>query len=561
MDAIPSSEPKPSVASRPPARTLEPYRAFPIEALPAPLAEYVRQAAAALGCDPAYPALPVLAVAAGLIGYTRVLRPKRTWRIPSVLWTLVVADSGSLKSPAWCLATMYLFVMQKRLDQDYKRKLAQYVEAREKWKAAAKAAKDGEGEPPGDEPEPPVHRTLFTSDATIEAIAELIDDNPRGLVVACDELAGWLGSFTRYKGKAGGTDLPRWLSMHSAGGFAYHRRTGDPRRIVVPHAAVSIAGGIQPGILARVMAGEFMEAGLASRLLMAMPPRPAKVWTETEIDPDTDRRYQDLLDALYALEGDGDEPYVLKLSPEGKAVWVHWYNTWGQEQAAVEGELAAAFSKLEEAAARFALLHHVVTRIDRRESDLGLVEADSMEAGVTLARWFARESRRVYATLAESEDQRATRRLVEYVQSRGGHITVRALQRTNGAKYPTADHAEAALEALVAAGLASWEEPAVGTHGGQPARFLRLHPTPDTTSLDGDGDRLPTSDTTADSTGPTCDFPRESRGSVGSVGCRVKDQDTGTGRQSGNARQGGGVGRNGVVSDGHGREREPGEEG
>src|SRR5262249_42593308 len=153
-------------------------------------------------------------------------------------------------------------------------------------------------------------------DATIEAIAELIGDNPRGLLVSCDELAAWLNSFTRYKGKAGGSDLARWLSMHSAGGFAYHRKTGDRRRIVVPHAAVSIAGGIQPEILAGAIAGDFVKSGGFARILPAMPPRPLKVWTEMEIDPDTERRYHSLLEALYALDFDGDKPQVLKLSPE-----------------------------------------------------------------------------------------------------------------------------------------------------------------------------------------------------------------------------------------------------
>src|SRR5262249_31526345 len=156
--------------------------------------------------------IPCLAVAGGLIGYTRVLRLKRTWRVPAVLWTLVVAESGSLKTPAHRLATDYLFRLQKRLDEDYKRKLAEYMDAKEKWKAAQKAFEKGERTDPGEEPVDPVRPTVFTTDATIEAIAELIGDNLRGLLVICDELASWLSSFTRYKGKAGGTDLPRWLS-------------------------------------------------------------------------------------------------------------------------------------------------------------------------------------------------------------------------------------------------------------------------------------------------------------------------------------------------------------
>jgi hypothetical protein len=558
----------PRPAAKRAARLPEPYRPFPVECLPPPLAGYVRQGALALGCDPAYLALPALAVAAGLIGHTRALQLKRTWLAPSVLWTLVIADSGSLKTPAFRLATNYLFAIQSRLDREFRQELAAYAKAKDGWEAAVKAAKQDGREPSGDKPEPPVQRSVFTSDATIEAIAELIGDNPRGLVVPCDELAGWLGSFVRYKGKAGGTDLQRWLSMHSAGGFAYHRRTGDKRRIIVPHAAVSVCGGIQPGILARALGDEFLAAGLAARLLLAMPPRPAKTWTEAEIDPDTERAYQQALDGLLALDfdvKDGEKvPHVLRLTPDAKGAWVAWYGTWAREQAAAEGELAAALAKLEEAAARFALLHHVAGRVARGADDLAPVEKESIEAGATLCRWFAAEARRVYAVLAESTEDGAARRLVEFIRARGGRITARELQRSNGRKYPNAEVAETALEGLVEAGLARWQERPGAPQGGHRARVLELCPTPDTSDScpppgygagPGLSDTCPPS--VSDGTPPTPAFSRENRTSVGSVGRRTREADACAAPGPGMASAGGSVGQGKVVSDG--REARPGD--
>jgi hypothetical protein len=285
-------------------RVLEPYQPFPVEALPDPLREYVRQGAVALGCDPAYLALPVLAVAAGLIGYTRVLRLKRTWRESTVLWSLIVGESGTLKSPAYRLATDYLFPLQRRLHRQYQEDYARFLQDKEAYQEAKRRAKE-EGTNPGDPPEEPVERIVFSTDATIEALAEIIEDNPRGLLVTCDELTAWFSMFARYHtGKQGCSDLPRWLSMHSAGGFSYHRKTGDRRRIVVPHAAVSVTGGIQPGVLARALTPEFLDAGLAARLLMAMPPKRPKRWTEAEIDPEVEQAYQGTLDKLLLLDFD-----------------------------------------------------------------------------------------------------------------------------------------------------------------------------------------------------------------------------------------------------------------
>ena len=65
--------------------------------------------------------------------------------------------------------------------------------------------------------------------------------------------------------------------------------------------------------------------------------------------------------------------------------------------------------------------------------------AVGVEAGVVLARWFAAESTRIYAMLAESEEQRETRRLIEFIRSKAGMITVRQLQRSNSNKYHSPD--------------------------------------------------------------------------------------------------------------------------
>ena len=50
-------------------------------------------------------------------------------------------------------------------------------------------------------------------------------------------------------------------------------------------------------------------------------------------------------------------------------------------------------------------------------SDLRPVDRGSMEAGIILCRWFANEARRVYMLLAESAEQCATRRLVEFIRA------------------------------------------------------------------------------------------------------------------------------------------------
>ena len=77
---------------------------FPVDTLPEPLSGLVRAGSKALGCDPSYIALPLLAGLASAVGATRRIRLKSDWVEPCVLWAAIVGESGTLKSPAMSLA-------------------------------------------------------------------------------------------------------------------------------------------------------------------------------------------------------------------------------------------------------------------------------------------------------------------------------------------------------------------------------------------------------------------------------------------------------------------------
>ena len=59
---------------------------------------------------------------------------------------------------------------------------------------------------------------------TIQAVGEILRDNPRGLLLARDELDGWLQSHTQHR-QGRGTDRPLWLELHRAGNLFVDRLT------------------------------------------------------------------------------------------------------------------------------------------------------------------------------------------------------------------------------------------------------------------------------------------------------------------------------------------------
>lgn len=457
-------------------RPLPPFVSFPLGTLPPGLSDYVAASAEAIGCDPALVVCPVLATVAGCIGNSRAVLLKKGWIEPAVVWSLTVAVSGGHKSPAWDKATRPLFDEQMDLYEEYRAQVDAHKKELEAWQDEADKKKRG------DKPKAPEEPLVFiATDPTIEALAEMLEDNPRGLMLARDELDAWFQSFTRYQGKHGGSNRAQWLELHRAGTLLVNRRTGDRKRMAVRRASVSITGTIQPSVLRAALDTDALQAGLGARFLLAMPPRRRRIWTEAEVADELATRYRGLIAALLALDlGDTQKhtPHVLGLSGPAKRLWVDFYNEWGHAQYTAEGEQEAAFAKIEAYASRLMLLHHVVAHADVEADDRRSIGAASARAGIEQARWFAAEACRIYGMLCDTEEEHDARRLVEWITARGGRVTARQLQRSNSRRWPSSDLAESSLQALGDGGLGHWEDVPSADTGRPPLRRFVLHDLP-----------------------------------------------------------------------------------
>jgi hypothetical protein len=251
------------------------------------------------------------------------------------------------------------------------------------------------------------------------------------------------------------------------------RKTGATRTVHVHRASVSIVGGIQPDVLRSAIGREHMKDGLCARLLLTMPePKPVR-WSEATVSSQTEAMLDKVFERLLALEPAADEegrpaPFPIPLTPEAKKIWVEYFNRHRAEMAELEEDLAAAWSKLEAYAARFALIIHLCACTQGQANESAVDEA-AMQAGIALADWFGNEARRVYAVLAETAEERHLRELAELISRKGGQITARELAHASR-RYRSSGKAEAALEKLAEARLGSWNvEP---TSGRPKIRFV-----------------------------------------------------------------------------------------
>jgi hypothetical protein len=468
------------------------WRPFPVDVLPEPLRSFVAEGAAAIGCDAAMIALPALAVCAAVIGTTRATRLKGSWLEPPIIWSAIVSPSGTLKSPAQDYATRPLRDVQTQRLRDYEAAYGQYKRELQRYEADLKhwrsTKPDKRGEQPT-EPVPPLCVRYVVADTTIEALAPILLGNPRGILLARDELAAWLTGFNQYKAK-GGSDAASWLELHRAGTIIVDRKTGIPRTIYVPRAAVSVCGTVQPGTLRRRLTREFFEAGLPARLLLAAPPQRRKRWTDADVSPVTVQRFGELIDALLTLQHGTDErgelvPIAVQLAPDAKRLWVEFYDEFaGVQENAGDDDLCAAFAKIEGYAPRFALVFQLVRWAASPDRAEGPIDERSIAAAIRLARWFAYETERVYSMLRETDAERSARELADFIRGKGGRITARQLQQGPRAFRASVEVAEEALQALVDAGRGVWEPQPAGEQGGRPTRVFVLRP-------DGNGNETP----------------------------------------------------------------------
>jgi hypothetical protein len=443
---------------------LPPFIPFPVDALPPVIKNMVVDGANAIGCDTALLAPHALAAAGGAIGNSFAVRLKRTWVESAVIWAATVMASGTRKTPAWRLIVNPLAKIQAQNSITYREQRETFNAELRRWKSRDKAER-------GLEPEPPERPGAFyTSDATIEAISRILGHKCHGLLVGSDELDGWFKSFTRYKGQKGESDRSKWLQMHAANVLVVDRaKDGEDGSLAVPHAGVSICGTIQPGTLARALDADSLEAGLGARLMLTAPDERHGSWTEKDVSAELYTCYKNLLRHLLNLplaDARMRKAYILDLTPDAKKAWIKFYDEWAVVKFEAEGALKASFAKLEAYAIRLALIHHVISTVCAKVTDRVPVTLKSMEAGITMARWFAYEATRIYTMLGEDKEDNKVRILVEWIQRQGGRTTVKKLQRSNSRRYPHRDDAQAALDGLVQAGIGQWEEGSKPTKGG-----------------------------------------------------------------------------------------------
>ena len=395
---------------------------FPVEAMPERCRALIREAASAIGCPPEFVALPMLVTLGSAIGNARRLKVKGGWTEGATVYAAVIAEPGDKKSPAQNVAVEPAMTEQVRLRKLYQDKLDEHKrELREYEVDRHRARKDEEAAPPP--PQPPTMERTAVGDTTVEALARILEQNPRGVGVFRDELAAWVRSMDQYRAGGKGSDRQFWLSMWSNQPAQFDRK-GQPEPVILHRPFAGVFGSIQPDVLPDLQNNR--DDGLLERFVFAYPEPILSDWTEDEITADAAGRYANLYSRLRDLEMGTDEyvnpdPKVVNLSPDAKVVFIDAYNSHQEERRSpgFPRELRRAWPKLEGYLARFSLILALSRTATTGAAEY--VEVQDVLAAEMLLRYFKNQAYRTYTALyGESPDDVLAYDLASFLADAGG---------------------------------------------------------------------------------------------------------------------------------------------
>ena len=111
--------------------------------------------------------------------------------------------------------------MEKIQEENYQLYLAQYEEYEdrlEEYKQLQKSKKES-GAEPLPKPIEPKFSQLIVSDTTMEALAIVLEHNPRGVMAEYDELVNFMEQMDMYR-SGNGADKGKWLSIYVRKSFS-----------------------------------------------------------------------------------------------------------------------------------------------------------------------------------------------------------------------------------------------------------------------------------------------------------------------------------------------------
>jgi hypothetical protein len=314
-------------------------------------------------------AFPIISNAIG--NSVKYIESKKDYKVKPIIWGCPIAKTGKKKTPILNRLTDIVYELQ---GQHYN-KFIQQVSATQQTGTNAATS-------------PAKLTSIYTTNATIEGLLELLNKNKRGVILLKDELAGFILEFDRYHSTKGG-DKEQYLNLWNGKPIKIDNVS---KQLMIDNPFIPIIGGIQPSKAVRIFNNESFEDGLAPRFLFLVCDDHYRENGDYTWNINYSNLWNTLITDLYLNDIDS---ISLKLSDNARQLFYQYYNSLERRRPYVPDMFGVFLPKGPEYMLRFAGLLHVVEYTLSKLPIPPVISKDTLQRAADLVMFFLGQARLV----------------------------------------------------------------------------------------------------------------------------------------------------------------------
>lgn len=476
---------------------LLPVESFDLELLPDVVRPWIGDIAERMQCPLDFVGVGAMVALSAVIGRKAGIRPKRKddWLVIANLWGVVVGRPSTMKSPAFSEVLRPLNRLVAAAKQKYDDDMSQYdIQTRlaEFEKKAAEATikalikkKDRAGaeallaEDIKEDPTP-ILRRYMVNDSSVEALGEILIENPFGVLAYRDELSGLLRSMDK-DGQEGARSF--YLQGFDGNQSYTSDRIMRGRYLHIRAVCLSMLGGIQPSkirdYIHQAVSGGNGDDGLLQRFGLMVYPDIQGDWHNVDRYPDTPAKNAafEVFERLNDLEGvitetRDTEPVVYHFDDDAQEAFDEWRCNLAIKLRAgdLHPALESHFAKYPKTIAAIAL----VCALADGETQVSLT---SVNRALAWSEYLASHAMRIYSTGLRPTTTGA-RALLSKIKSRAiiDGFKPSDIYLKGWSYLSTPKETGDALSLLVDLNYLAMVEKPTTTRGGRPSVSYRINP-------------------------------------------------------------------------------------
>ena len=399
--------PQPTVKKKP--NEVQKIELLPIDGMPPFIREYITTCTETFNTPRDFWAgAAIMATALGIGDKIQLVG--RYNNVP-ILWMNCIGDVSSGKTEAIDFSLKPFEELDSKTAEQFKRDYLEYETIE------SMTAKDRR-EAGIDKISKPVCFQYIVKDSTPEALNQVHSINLRGLMIARDELQGWLDDFNRYS-KSG--EQSNMLSSFNRIRMVTNRKSGGIDSVLeIPKPCIFVFGGMQPDLITKIAADNRAENGFLARFCNVWPDHSKKPgYNKKSVPEELKKQWEEYVINLTKISTASN----IYISDQAENLYKDWFDANAEISNSEEsGYLKGVYGKLDIIALRLAIVIYGMHQQNGREYS-NQVSADEMAAAISITEYFRATALKVYHKLFDNNNEPSKKEIIKYLSGIGNSQT------------------------------------------------------------------------------------------------------------------------------------------